>query len=345
MKWDWLQIWNSGWQFYSATFVLFFFGVGYESWIFSRVIKKFKELGKRLQILKDSKGNLTSRDKWFDEHLAEKRANNSDKKFRLHQYPQEIAVIPRSSLRFIPPILTAIGVLGTFWGVTDGLSGVNIETNDVAKSLSSANTLIQGMKTAFFTSLIGLGSSTVLSLILAITDKLRRDKCYELRRQLDEVAILETPERVMGRLNFESTAEAAKQLSGLASQFNAEAIGAAVGQAIAEKFDAIVEQRLAPTFNHIADSQLRLEKLTNNQSEVLSGLIGNMRTELIEPVTERLDRSAGLLDRSSSVLENASIAIQSLNKDLGEIALNLGEASANLEGFQKKTLVIVLKQH
>jgi len=343
MQWDWLQIWNGGWQFYLATFVLFIFGVVYEFWTLSRIIKEFKNLGKKFQILKDSKGNLTARDKWFDEHLAERKVNNSDKKFRLHQYPQEIAVIPRSSLRFIPPILTAFGVLGTFWGMTVGLVGVKIDPNNVSESLNGAITLIDGMKTAFITSLLGLGSSTVLSGILAGTDKWRRDKCYELRRQLDEVAILETPERVMGRLNFESTAEAAKQLSGLASQFNAEAIGAAVGQAIADKFDAIVKESLAPTFNRIADSQSRLEKLTNNQSEVLSSLIGNMKTELIVPVTERLDRSADLLERSASVLEDASGAIQSLNKDLGEIALKLGEASANLEGFQKKTLVQLLQ--
>jgi len=158
MQWDWLQIWNSGWQFYLATFTLFVFGVGYESWTLSRVIKKFKELGKRLQILKDSKGNLTSRDKWFDEHLAERKVNNTDKKFRLHQYPQEISAIPRSSLRFIPPILTAFGVLGTFWGMTVGLVGVKIDPNNVSESLNGAITLIDGMKTAFITSLLGLGS-------------------------------------------------------------------------------------------------------------------------------------------------------------------------------------------
>ncbi len=343
MQWDFGQILIDGLPFYLATIGLFVFGLYRERKAFSKINKEFDLLGIRLEILKKSKGNLTSADKWFDEHLVDRKVDNSDKKFRLHQYPQEIAVVPRSSLRFIPPILTAIGVLGTFWGMTVGLGGVKMDATNINESLNSAFKLIDGMKTAFITSLAGLGTSTVLSGVLARTDILRRDKCYELRRQLDEVAILETPERVMGRLNFESTAEAAKQLSGLANQFNAEAIGAAVGQAIADKFDAIVEHRLAPTFNHIADSQSRLVKLTNNQSEVLSSLISNMRIELIEPVTERLDRSAELLERSASVLEDASGAIQSLNKDLGEIALKLGDASANLEGFQQRTLVQLLE--
>ncbi|MFN7715435.1 MAG: hypothetical protein ACK5QS_08155 [Pseudanabaenaceae cyanobacterium] len=263
----------------------------------------------------------------------------TDGKFRLQQYPREIAVIPRTSLRFIPPILTAIGVLGTFWGMSAGLMGVNINANNPKESLESAATLIEGMKTAFFTSLLGLGTSTLLSFILARTDKWRREKCYELRKTLDRIAILETPERVMSRLNFDATADAAKQLSGLANQFNAEAIGAAVGSAIAIKLDEIVERRLAPTFTQIADSQLRLEKLNNDQYQVLTNLITNMKTELIEPVTERLDQSAGLLTRSAEVLESASSAIQVLNRDLAEIALKLADASATLEGFQKKTLI------
>jgi hypothetical protein len=344
MQWDWGKIWIDGWIFYATTIAIFLIGLGYEVFTLYKTNQKFQDLIKNLKLLEDNKtkgGSLKTR--WFKEHLLSDKADPNNGKFRLQQYPREIAVIPRTSLRFIPPILTAIGVLGTFWGMSAGLMGVEINANDVKQSLNSASTLIEGMKTAFFTSLLGLGTSTLLSAFLAWTDKLRRDRCYELRRDLDAIAVLETPERVMSRLNFDSTAEAAKQLSGLASQFNAEAIGEAVGRAIAEKFDAIVELRLAPTFTQIADSQLRLEKLTDDQREVLANLIGHMRTELIVPVTERLDQSASLLNRSAEVLESASNAIQVLNQDLAGIALKLADASANLEGFQKKTLVQLMQ--
>ncbi len=350
MQWDlWIKIWNDGWIFYVITIVIFGSGCLYE-WLgsYRPKIKEFDILAKNLKTLEGNKtkGILPETEwvkTWFKEHLLSKKVDPNDRKFRLQQYPREIAVIPRSSLRFIPPILTAIGVLGTFWGMSAGLMGVKIDANNVNQSLNSAITLIEGMKTAFFTSLLGLGTSTALSAILAGTDKWRRDRCYKLRQQLDEVATLETTEKVMARLNFDSTAEAAKQLSGLAGQFNAEAIGAAVGKAIAEKFDDIVELRLAPTFTQIADSQLRLEKLTNDQREVLANLVGDMRTELIVPVTERLDQSASLLNRSAEVLESASNAIQVLNQDLAGIALKLADASANLEGFQKKTLVQLMQ--
>lgn len=344
MQWDWGKIWNDGWIFYAVTISIFLIGFGYELFTLHKINQKFQGLVNNLKILKDNKTKgVALKTGWFTEHLLSEKADPIDRKFRLQQYPREIAIIPRSSLRFIPPILTAIGVLGTFWGMSFGLMGVKINANDVNQSLNSAITLIDGMKTAFFTSLLGLGSSTILSAILAVTDKWRRDRCYRLRQQLDEVATLETTEKVMARLNFDSTADAAKQLAELAREFNAETIGEAVGRAIAQQFDVIVESRLAPTFTQIADSQLRLEKLTNDQREVLANLIGNMRTELIVPVTERLDQSASLLNRSAEVLESASNAIQVLNQDLAGIALKLADASANLEGFQKKTLVQLMQ--
>ncbi|WGS71116.1 hypothetical protein [Pseudanabaena galeata] len=347
MQWDLGKIWGDGWVFYVPTIAIFLGGCCWE-WFKSYQPKKkeFDVLEDNLKILKDNKNegiSFKDHEKWFKEHLLSEKADPNDHKFRLQQYPREIVVIPRTSLRFLPPILTALGVLGTFYGMSVGLMGVKIDAGNVEKSLNSAITLIEGMKTAFFTSLLGLGTSTILSAILAYTDKLRRYKCYNLRNQLDKIAVLETPERAMSRLNFDSTAEAAKQLSGLASQFNAEAIGAAVGKAIAEKFDDIVELRLAPTFTQIADSQLRLEKLTNDQREVLANLIGNMRTELIVPVTERLDQSSSLLNRSAEVLESASNAIQVLNEDLAGIALRLAEASVTLEGFQRQTLVQLMQ--
>ncbi|MBD2190023.1 hypothetical protein [Pseudanabaena mucicola] len=340
MDWDWGKIWNDGWIFYSATLGLFGFGIVYECIAVYRSGIKFKSLASNIKVLKENQARGSAPNSgWLKEHLLFDKTDPSDRKFRLQQYPREIAVVPRSSLRFIPPILTAIGVLGTFWGMSAGLMGVNIDPNEVNQSLSSAITLIAGMKTAFITSLLGLGTSTALSAFLAVTDKLRRGRCYKLRQELDAIAVLETPERAMSRLNFDSTAEAAKQLAGLASQFNAEAIGAAVGRAIALQFDLIVDSRLAPTFKKIAESQLRLEKITNDQSQVLSNLIGDMRTELIDPVTQKLDQSSKLLNYSAKVLGDASKQIQSLNENLGGIAEKLAIASSTLADFQNETMM------
>lgn len=58
----------------------------------------------------------------------------------------------------LPSILSTVGVLGTFIGITKGLIG--FDTDDIAGSIP---TLLGGLSTAFFTSLAGMIGSLLLS--------------------------------------------------------------------------------------------------------------------------------------------------------------------------------------
>ncbi|QSZ42344.1 hypothetical protein GJV85_09580 [Sulfurimonas aquatica] len=60
--------------------------------------------------------------------------------------------------------IVSIGVLGTFVGIFIGLQGFN--PTDI---VNSVNEILVGLKTAFFTSIVGMGVSTILS----ITQKLK----------------------------------------------------------------------------------------------------------------------------------------------------------------------------
>lgn len=76
----------------------------------------------------DKKGNLTSKRRWIDQ---------------------------------IPSLISTLGVLGTFLGITIGL--VNFNTQDLDNSIPL---LLAGLKTAFFTSLAGMIGSLILSRIV-----------------------------------------------------------------------------------------------------------------------------------------------------------------------------------
>lgn len=58
----------------------------------------------------------------------------------------------------LPSIISTLGVLGTFIGITRGL--LNFDTRDIDKSIP---VLLEGLKTAFFTSLAGMVGSIILS--------------------------------------------------------------------------------------------------------------------------------------------------------------------------------------
>jgi hypothetical protein len=80
-----------------------------------------------------------------------------------------IAVFSKASNRFLeflayaPSLLTSLGILGTFTGIVIGLFDFNIEHID-----SSIALLLDGLKTAFITSILGISLSLILKLFMQI---------------------------------------------------------------------------------------------------------------------------------------------------------------------------------
>ena len=58
----------------------------------------------------------------------------------------------------LPSIVSTLGVIGTFLGITLGLT--DFDPKDISASIP---TLLEGLKTAFFTSLAGMTGSLILS--------------------------------------------------------------------------------------------------------------------------------------------------------------------------------------
>ena len=67
-------------------------------------------------------------------------------------------VANRRIVEYFPSFVSTLGVLGTFWGITIGL--MDFETHDLDTSIPG---LLDGLKTAFFTSLAGMIGSMILS--------------------------------------------------------------------------------------------------------------------------------------------------------------------------------------
>ncbi len=63
---------------------------------------------------------------------------------------------------YVPTLLTTLGILGTFAGIIAGLLGFDVNQID-----SSINELLEGLKTAFTTSLVGMTLSIVYKLLLS----------------------------------------------------------------------------------------------------------------------------------------------------------------------------------
>ena len=75
-----------------------------------------------------------------------------------HQKDNSMLIANRHRIEMIPSAVSTLGVLGTFLGITLGLLCFN--TQDLTTSIPE---LLEGLKTAFFTSLAGMIASLVLS--------------------------------------------------------------------------------------------------------------------------------------------------------------------------------------
>ena len=64
----------------------------------------------------------------------------------------------KNIIEYMPSVLTTLGVLGTFIGITYGLSDFN--TTNISASIS---VLLDGLKAAFWTSIVGMSCSIVVS--------------------------------------------------------------------------------------------------------------------------------------------------------------------------------------
>lgn len=65
----------------------------------------------------------------------------------------------------IPGMMTSLGVLGTFVGLVQGVSGLKIQGADVAQMQQSIAALVEGMSGAFYTSIAGVICAVSFQLI------------------------------------------------------------------------------------------------------------------------------------------------------------------------------------
>ena len=392
--------------FIGLTILIFLIAVGFE-WKFTNDYKKyyFREGQDTNDTIKYLNYQLVNQEKivngvlelkkfpnwnWIKEHLEGNyriqdgvfNAQIKDSRFVLRKYPAVLTLsIPRSSLRFIPGILTAIGILGTFFGIQIGLQDINLNsTENFSQLLPSIQQLLDGMRTAFLTSLFGLGFASLFTLFLAWSERERTKTRNNLRKELEQIAWLKTDADLESN---QLTAEAIGKATGtqvrdkIAPLINPiqeelreiRAIQAAQNQLTPQEISQQVALAFAPLINPISEHlrEIRVAQFAQNQltseaigqqvglalapvfaeirndlsaqrqtieqqrQELLTTLIQELRTEVVEPVVLRLDESARLT-------REASQAVRDLNNALGEITQSLAESIQTIQRFQENTL-------
>jgi hypothetical protein len=354
------KVWDIIWDndlFHWTTVIVLGVAVAYEIYTVidywrqsNRDIKAVEKLTELLE-KEDKKIKYQNKylDEWIDEHLETEETENyepiiTNKKCILKQYPEILTHSTRSNLRFVGTLCTAIGVLGTFYGIQAGIGNIPLNNLDNTQSLlSGVAGLLEGMKTAFSTSLMGLGSGSLFTICLFVTDSIRQSQHDKLRKSLHKITVTKKDSRddavnslkeiaaSFRNFDFNANLRASQALERVAQNLDARIIGTEVGNAVSLQLDRTMETRLTPVFNNIADSQKTLTEISTVQRTVLENLIIEMKNKLIIPLVDRLDQSATLT-------QQASAAVTKLNNELGGISEKLADSIVTIQQFQQETL-------
>lgn len=238
----------------------------------------------------------------FDETLIESHDKkqlwntvNADEYFHSENLAGEI--LHNRVLNLVPGTLTALGVLGTFLGLTVGLSGLSLgDEADIDQLRGGIQQLISGASTAFITSLAGVSLSLVASMIKGLVERRSIRKIGQLQTEIDAKFKRQSPEQSLVNI-MDSSAESTQALQILheriGDQFQSSMQG--LVHDMQGAVTSAINTALAPALDNLADS-------TSKQSSALfEELVGKFTTSF-----EGIGTSQALqLNQASDGLNNS----------------------------------------
>jgi len=320
-----------------------------------QVIRYLRRNGSSNKLILDSKSD--SFRTWFNEHADGRFQNDSDninifipkrddQRISLKALPAIVRQpVSTNPFAFCATLLPALGVLGTFWGIYFGLQEINLSAlTSTDTLLSSSTTLLEGMKIAFETSVFGIAGGLIVGGSTNIGRLAREQRRGRMRKGLRRVAFLPSPSQLLSKIDNREVAQAMTAAARSLESINTDRLGQIIGDSIKESMSPVVNDMNAlrgsqekqclsmDNFTQELMNNVRIIQETQNaQSQSINNLILQMRSELIEPVVERLDESAHLIGETST-------AVTDLKNSLGEITQRLGESVNTIQEFQQNTL-------
>lgn len=200
-------------------------------------------------------------------------------------------------------IFTAIGILGTFLGLTVGLYGINIDSKDLEVLSSGIQNLFQGLSTAFFTSVAGIICAIGYNIYYSHLMKNYNILIGEVAAGLDSIFTHKNTEQILADSLIES-----KQQTEQMKLFSTQLV-----TAISESLDTSFQEQLVPVFDELRKS---IDKLNSSGADALAGSID-------EKTGKQLASFAATLDK---LQQSMNLAFEKSAKQNEDNARQLNEA-------------------
>lgn len=197
-------------------------------------------------------------------------------------------------LAAVPGFITAFGVIGTFAGLTLGLKGIDLGSQDISELRSGIEHMINGASVAFITSLWGVLLSVVFNASEKALERIVRKRIKRLQNTIDYLYPRITAEQSLADIETQQV-KSNKILQGLAEEIGnqMQAQMSMVSNNLRAGLEESLERILAPALEKLAvdaheGSANALESLMDRYMERI-GDIGTSQREMLETVSTSLN--------------------------------------------------------
>ncbi|ELC7282690.1 anti-phage defense ZorAB system ZorA [Aeromonas veronii] len=234
-----------------------------------------------------------------------------------------------------PSFLVAIGVLGTFVGLTIGLEGLVGNTSEIETLKSGINKLISGAAVAFMTSVWGVAFSLLLNLCEKLFERKALNDIQDLQNRIDFLY-----PRLPAEQSLVHIAEYSKESKEALQELH-ERIGDRLQESINGMSEAM-QNALTDTLNNIMGPAIQtLVHSTNQQS---SQVMENLVSSFMEGMS-----SAGRVqgEQLEKVAADVNIAVSSMGERLEQLFSKLSSqqtSSLDAQDEQSKRFQEQLQQ-
>lgn len=209
----------------------------------------------------------------------------------------------------LPTVVSTLGVLGTFIGITKGLIG--FDTNDLDRSIPW---LLEGLKTAFFTSLLGMLGSMVLNRIVS--------SAFE--SIISESEIETAVNLIVKTLNSNQ-----KELTRTLVESNKNLVTDLIGD---DKEDGEIIDMMGKISDDVEQIKDDIEELKGQLGEVVLHL---------QSICKFSESSSKEIARLSAVATTATASISVIDNNMEELCETLSKIEASTLGISDNVEIII----
>lgn len=216
-------------------------------------------------------------------------------------------------LAAVPSFLVALGVLGTFVGLTIGLSGLDGTSDEVETLKSGINELISGATVAFMTSVWGVFFSLVLNFIEKLVEGNVLNKISKLQQRIDGLY-----QHIPAEQSLLNIAEHSKESKHALQELH-ERIGDRLQETLSGMSDAM-QHAVTDALNTVMAPAI--QALVSNSSEQSSQALTALVEQFMSSMASAGREQGGQMQQAAS---DVNTAVSSIGERLDHLFTNLSE--------------------